>query len=764
MKTILLLFAYTCCSLLTFAQSFRGKVTDETGTPIPYANIVLQQAADSSFVTGTISDEQGDFTLQADAENHALLLKVSFIGYLTQTIPTNNGFEGTIRLKSESQSLGEVVVKGHKSVYSMKNGILKTQVNNTILKEFGTAFDVLKQLPLVTNKDKELEVMGRGTPAIYINNRLVRNNNELDQLRSDQIKDVQVILNPGSRYDAETKSVIKITTLRRDEGFGGNLSLYGVQRRNFAHEEQLDLMYRKGKLDVSTMLYWNQEKLEQKQTTTTAYTYHAQSYQADEIMNLNKRYKDLEFSGILNYSLTDKQDIGMKYTLTKGLPTHTDYNTETSFRQGDKTSNFQATNFGRMENHSHYVNAYYQNQLEKASINLDGTFMRNSNSENMHAWNNMDGTETTIPSESSYQADLYALKAWSELEAGGGNLEVGAEGTQTETDQNYRMLNQDIAENLPSTLSQSDQTAVAVFANYARSWNNFSVSGGLRYEYVNYDYRVDGVKQPEQSKTYHNLCPTLSLNYSKDPFNASFTYRTMLYRPTYSMLSSNIVYDNVYMYEGGNPSLKHSLTHWLDLLLTYKDWQADVSYYYQKDGIMSYMEHYKDLPVILFSTINQDQSAFLASLSYSPTIGWWKPSFSANLTNTFLTYAGRTYNNPYFAYAWRNTFTFPHAWLLNIALSGNAQGEKAWMTQRANFRTDLFIKKNFGKTIEVSAGVDDIFNTYRNKWYGTIADITTDKWNNPDYRKVYMKVVVKLNSFRNKYKGGTSGAAERRRM
>ena len=88
----------------------------------------------------------------------------------------------------------------------MKNGILKTQVNNTILKEFGTAFDVLKQLPLITNNEKELEVMGRGTPTIYINNRLVRNNNELDQLQSNQIKDVQIILNPGSRYDAETNN------------------------------------------------------------------------------------------------------------------------------------------------------------------------------------------------------------------------------------------------------------------------------------------------------------------------------------------------------------------------------------------------------------------------------------------------------------------------------------------------------------------------------------------------------------------------------
>ena len=75
MKTILLLFAYICC---TSAQNFRGKVTDEAGIPIPYANIVLLQAADSSFVTGTISNQQGDFTLQTNADDQARLLKSEF--------------------------------------------------------------------------------------------------------------------------------------------------------------------------------------------------------------------------------------------------------------------------------------------------------------------------------------------------------------------------------------------------------------------------------------------------------------------------------------------------------------------------------------------------------------------------------------------------------------------------------------------------------------------------------------------------------------
>ena len=76
--TCLFVFVY---SSIAFSQTLIGWVIDEKSQPLPYANVVLLSLPDSAFVTGTVSDESGAFTLKANPTN--LLLRVSSIGYAT---------------------------------------------------------------------------------------------------------------------------------------------------------------------------------------------------------------------------------------------------------------------------------------------------------------------------------------------------------------------------------------------------------------------------------------------------------------------------------------------------------------------------------------------------------------------------------------------------------------------------------------------------------------------------------------------------------
>lgn len=46
-------------------------------------------------------------------------------------------------------------------------------------------------------------------PIIYVNGRLLRDLSELDQLKSEDIKNVELITSPGARYDASVKAVIR---------------------------------------------------------------------------------------------------------------------------------------------------------------------------------------------------------------------------------------------------------------------------------------------------------------------------------------------------------------------------------------------------------------------------------------------------------------------------------------------------------------------------------------------------------------------------
>ena len=112
------------------AQTLSGKLVDEKNEPLAYANVVLLQA-DSTFVSGTISDEMGDFRLLKDEKG--TLVRISSIGYTTIYKKVNGGDFGVIQMASDSQLLGEVTVKGDLPVTRVKGDALVTSVAGTLL-------------------------------------------------------------------------------------------------------------------------------------------------------------------------------------------------------------------------------------------------------------------------------------------------------------------------------------------------------------------------------------------------------------------------------------------------------------------------------------------------------------------------------------------------------------------------------------------------------------------------------------------------------
>ncbi|MDE5811457.1 MAG: carboxypeptidase-like regulatory domain-containing protein, partial [Muribaculaceae bacterium] len=182
-------------------KELKGLIVDENKAPIDFANVVVLNS-DSTYIAGTVTDENGFFVFNEIGENPRLV-KVSSIGYSSQilNIP-QTGDCGIVTLIPESIMLGEVVVKSNRPVTAIKGDALVTNVAGTQLEHAGTAEDVLVQVPMVVGRDGVFQVFGKGSPAIYINGRLVRDSNELMQISSADIKNVEVVTNPGARYDA----------------------------------------------------------------------------------------------------------------------------------------------------------------------------------------------------------------------------------------------------------------------------------------------------------------------------------------------------------------------------------------------------------------------------------------------------------------------------------------------------------------------------------------------------------------------------------
>lgn len=104
---------------------------------------------------------------------------------------------------------------------------------------------------MVVGRNGSFEVFGKGFPAIYINGRLVRDSNELMQISSADIKNVEVVTNPGVRYDASVNSVIRITTKRpQGDGFSGLLRSVLRENKYVSSVNQANFKYRTGGLEI----------------------------------------------------------------------------------------------------------------------------------------------------------------------------------------------------------------------------------------------------------------------------------------------------------------------------------------------------------------------------------------------------------------------------------------------------------------------------------------------------------------------------------
>jgi hypothetical protein len=159
---LLLLFPLVC-----LGQEIKGKITNTKGTAIPFANIVLL-SSDSTFVTGTVSGEDGIFTIN-NVTTKTGILRISCIGYKNRFITQTIGNIGNIVLQEDATTLKEITVKGNTPTYKMTDGGLVTNVSGTMLGKVGTAEDVLKFVPGLRKTDNGYEVFGKGTPLIYLN-------------------------------------------------------------------------------------------------------------------------------------------------------------------------------------------------------------------------------------------------------------------------------------------------------------------------------------------------------------------------------------------------------------------------------------------------------------------------------------------------------------------------------------------------------------------------------------------------------------------
>lgn len=767
MKTTILI-DFILCSVLSLNAQLKGTVRDQVNHPVEFANVALYTLPDSSLVSGTTTNSEGEFSLAMENTGNAFL-KISFIGYETQTVTAEPG--QVIVLKAETMQLGEVTVTAVRPSFKMGSDGLSANIENTLLSRLGTANEVLAQLPFVSGEDGAFTVFGRGEPLIYINNRQVRDKNELRQLKSSDLKTVKVILNPGAQFDATVGAVIRITTVKPvGEGVSGSVYAFIRQRNKFDHSENIRLNYRKGGLDIFGGVAFSQYHSRQTQKDTIRLQTEQFHTIAQEFENSNKDPEDWSANTGFNYSIPSGHTFGTRYNYERSSKNEfTLEGTSKHFTDGVNDRNLDMYTLNEGESHRHYLNAYYNGELgEQTELRFEGDYLNGGGEIPVYTTNTDRQTGETIQvnSENTNNYFLYAGKLTLTMPLFSGKITVGTEASHTENDQEYRMLNEDIAEDLPSNDNTSEQTLAAGFLIYDRTWDKLSLQAGLRYEHINFNYYYMGERSKEQSRVYNNLFPSASIAYNGETVNMSLSYRSTVRRPSYNQLRSSIIYFDPYTYEGGNPSLLPHFTNRVSYLFGWKDLNIDLSYNWYEDAIIWTFEQFQDKPLLLSQPQNiAHSSAFQGSLSYSPTIAWWKPGVEIGTTVQQLTDKGSTYNDPYLQYRFNNTFTLPHNYILMINLWGNTPGNSDLIYTHNNFRTDVRLnRKFFNDALNVTVAFTDIFYTDRERWESHQSNVSFWKWNSRDSRGVYLQATYTFNPARNTYKGQGAAGSELNRL
>ena len=183
------------CTLLTAilvsiasvnAQTVNGTITDTNGSQLSFVNIVELSQVDSSFQKGTVSKDDGSFSI--DDVKKGNLLRFSSLGYQTQYMTYNGQISLNITMKESTEMLGEVIVKSHLPKVTFNGEGMTTIIAGSILEKTSNMEQLLSRIPSVSAHNGEIEVFGRGTPEIYINGRKMRDNMELERLQPNEIK------------------------------------------------------------------------------------------------------------------------------------------------------------------------------------------------------------------------------------------------------------------------------------------------------------------------------------------------------------------------------------------------------------------------------------------------------------------------------------------------------------------------------------------------------------------------------------------------
>lgn len=772
MRYFVVFLIYISCNLACIAQSITGKIVDEQGNAIQFANVAMLQSKDSVFVKGVVSDENGSFILNTPHQNG--IVKVTCIGYRTVFLNVTDDNLGVIVLKEESMTLGDVIVKSSLPKSKLKNGAVITTVAGSILEKTGNIYNLLDRIPNVTTQNGKINIFGIGEPVIYINGKKVRDNTELDRLNPDEISTVEVKQNPGAQYASNVKAVIRINTEKRTkDGFGFETRTFGKNDENsrIGGYEQLNINYQKKGLETFTVLKIKDAESSIKQDLVQNTYVDNVWHQRNDIKG-SIRNRQLYCGLGVNYQISNNSFIGASFNFNRMFNKAVS-NIATTIYKDYAFTEESASDIAKPGNMSlASSNVYYMGKIGIVDINFntdwlwDKDFSKVNTLERYQEYGG-DWQDKAVHTKTNTKNELFASKLTLTLPFWKGQLSFGGEYSNTNRNSSYDVQPMGLLDKQDNRIKEG---MASVFCDYTRKFGQLRVLAGIMYENTDFNYYEEGKRIPEQSKRYGNLLPSLSLSLPVGKTQMQLSYGATIKRPSYYDMRSGIGYDNRYTYESGNPFLVSEISRNINYMVSYKWLMAEGIYTHVSDPIVMLTQSYKDNPnIALIQNVNwKPYNRIGASLSASPKFGIWHPSLRFYFFKQWFdmeTHGGHGLDNPKITVRFDNTIDTKFC-TISLLLTAQTKGddETSYM-YRNYFSSNLSIYKSFlkGKMV-VFFYANDLLGTgnMHSKMYsGSMREIIHHDYSISEYS---LTIRYRFNVAKKKYKGTGAGQSQKSRM
>ena len=418
---------------------------------------------------------------------------------------------------------------------------------------------------------------------------------------------------------------------------------------------------------------------------------------------------------------------------------------------------------------SHSANLYYNGTVGKLNIDFNADLIDSRNSETTSYDETSELQDNRVVTTLSQDQDkLYASKLVLTYPIFGGNFTAGSEYTYTYRKDQY--VNDEGY--IPNSFTTIQEDNINAFIEYLYPFKFGSISAGVRYEHLAFNYYEDDVRQDSQSRKFNDFYPSISFNAHKGKFMFQLNYATKTSRPSYSLLSNAVTYIDRYSYTKGNPYLIPEINHDLSLATVWNFLQFAATYQVTQNAIVHLGTHQEgnENGILLYNTnFDRDIPTLQAMLSASPTISFWHPRMTIGVQKQWLSveYLGKEkdMSKPIPFLSFGSSFQIPKGFLLDFDYNFTGTGsQRIYELIKATHLLNISVRKSFLKdALSVELKGVDLFKTKQViAMYSGAYEILQDNRN--DSRGVFLTVRYKFNSANNKYKGTGAGEQQKNRM